>query len=148
HKLIDSTISLKMYLSKCNMANTKMKRMIIMFKCDLCNVTVGNKKAFVGTKNEKKMHSCFECFLKTIKPFTFDEELVYYPLIGIREIKIDDSVVFYDIEGKELAKIYLNSYEEGFLSFLKEEIAEDTGLCPEQITLVIEPYDVQMKYEI
>lgn len=114
-----------------------------MYTCSFCNLTIN--EAFVGSKNETKIYSCFKCFIKTLKPFKFDEELVYYPLLGIRDIQIGDHVVFYDKDGQELAKVYLDSYEEGFLSHLKEEITRDLEIAAEDISLVIEPFGVQLK---
>ncbi|NRG30006.1 hypothetical protein HRF69_23220 [Bacillus circulans] len=66
-------------------------------------------------------------------------------MFGIREIQPDDSVVFYDKEGNEFARVYLKSYDEGFLSYLKEELAQDTGITSEDIILVIEPCDVRLR---
>ncbi|KIU10544.1 hypothetical protein SC09_Contig25orf00309 [Bacillus subtilis] len=63
----------------------------------------------------------------------------------MRDIQLEDSVVFYDNYGQELAKVYLESYEEGFLSYLKEEIAIDLNLATEEITLMIEPFNIQLK---
>lgn len=114
-----------------------------MHTCHFCHISIS--KAFVGSKNEGKVYSCFKCFIQTLKHFKFDEELVYYPMFGIREIQPDDSVVFYDKEGNELATVYLKSYDEGFISYLKEELAEDTDMKSEGITLVIEPYNIQLK---
>nr|WGD69413.1 hypothetical protein P5630_01220 [Bacillus subtilis]WGD90591.1 hypothetical protein P5665_01210 [Bacillus subtilis] len=39
----------------------------------------------------------------------------------------------------------MESYEEGFLSYLKEEIAIDLNLATEEITLMIEPFNIQLK---
>lgn len=103
-----------------------------MYICYFCKETI--TEGFVGSKNETKIYSCFSCFMQTLKPFKFDMGFVYYPLFGIRDIQLEDSVVFYDNDGKVLAKVYLKSYEEGFLSYLKEEI-----------TLMIEPRDIQLK---
>ncbi|WP_413377203.1 hypothetical protein [Alkalihalobacillus sp. 1P02AB] len=114
-----------------------------MYTCFLCNDTITD--AFVGSKNETQFYSCFKCFIQTLKPFKFEEEFVYYPSFGMRDIQLKDSVVFYDNDGQELARVYLEAYEEGFLSYLKEEIARDLNLAVEDITLVIEPHDVQLK---
>lgn len=114
-----------------------------MYTCHFCNdtITIG----FVGSNNETKIYSCFKCFIQTLKPFKFDEEFVYYPFFGMRDIQLDDYVVFYDNDGQELAKVHLESYEEGFLSYLKEEIAIDLNLATEEITLMIEPFGIQLK---
>jgi len=114
-----------------------------MYTCNFCNDTI--TEGFVGSKNETKIYSCFNCFIQTLIPFKFDKEFVYYPLFGMRDIQLEDSVVFYDNDGQELAKVYLESYEEGFLSYLKEEIAKDLDLANEEITLMIEPFDIQLK---
>ncbi|AYV72086.1 hypothetical protein M1D49_20960 [Bacillus sp. PK3-056] len=66
-------------------------------------------------------------------------------MFGMRDIHLEDSIVFYNNEGQELAKVYLEAYEEGFLSYLKEEIAKDLDLAFKDITLVIEPFDIQLK---
>lgn len=116
-----------------------------MYTCHFCHNSIS--KAFVGSKGERKVYSCFKCFIKTLKPFIFDEEFVYYPLFWTRDIQLEDSIVFYDNEGQELAKVYLEAYEEGFVSYLKEELAKDLDLdlAFEDITLVIEPYDIHLK---
>jgi hypothetical protein len=54
-----------------------------MYTCHFCHTSIS--KAFVGLKNEEKVHSCFKCYIKTLKPFKFDEEFVYYPMFGIRK---------------------------------------------------------------
>ncbi|MFS0594422.1 hypothetical protein AB1L05_22880 [Cytobacillus horneckiae] len=66
-------------------------------------------------------------------------------MFDIRKIQPEDSVAFYDKGGNELARVYLKSYDEGFLSYLKEELAQDTEVITENITLVIEPYDIRLK---
>lgn len=114
-----------------------------MYTCHFCNdsLTIG----FVGSRNETKIYSCFKCFIQTLKPFKFDMEFVYYPLFGMRDIQLEDSVVFYDNEGQELAKVRLEAYEEGFLSYLKKGIAKDLDLALKDIKLVIEPFDIKLK---
>jgi|SRR5699024_887989 len=114
-----------------------------MYTCNFCNSAIN--EAFVGTKDEIKVYSCFDCFIETLKPFKFDDEFVYYPLFGMRDIQLEDSVAFYDKRGQELARVYLKVYQEGFLSYLKEEIAGEINLATEDITLLIEPNDVQLK---
>lgn len=114
-----------------------------MYTCHFCHSNIS--EAFVGTTNEGKVCSCFKCFIQTLKPFRFDDEYVHYPLFGIRNIQLEDSVVFYDIDGQELARVYLESYQEGLLSYLKEEIADKITLATEKIKLVIEPFDLQLK---
>ncbi|WP_368505222.1 hypothetical protein AB3N04_06160 [Alkalihalophilus sp. As8PL] len=114
-----------------------------MYICHFCHTNTS--EAFVGSKNQAKVYSCFTCFIKTLKPFEFDGELVYYPLFGIRDIQAKDSVAYYDKEGNEIARVFLKSYEEGFLCFLKETILEETNLTPEDIKLVIEPFDILLK---
>ncbi|SPT82873.1 Uncharacterised protein [Niallia circulans] len=113
-----------------------------MHTCHFCHSSI--IEAFVGSNNEGKVYSCFKCFIQTLKPFKFDEELVYYPMFGIREIQPDDSVVFYDKEGNELATVYLKSYDEGFFSYLKEELAQDTEIATEDFILLIEPFDIRL----
>lgn len=114
-----------------------------MHTCHFCHSSI--TEAFVGSNNQGRVHSCFKCFIQALKPFKFDEELVYYPIFGIREIQHDDSVAFYDKKGNELARVYLKSYEVGFLSFLKDELVQDTALTYEDIALVIEPCDIRLK---
>lgn len=114
-----------------------------MFTCNFCNSVI--TEAFVGSKDEIKVYSCFNCFIQTLKPFKFDDEFVYYPFFGMRDIQLEDSVSFYDKQGQELARVHLRAYQEGLLSYLKEEIAAEINLATEDITLVIEPYDVQLK---
>jgi hypothetical protein len=114
-----------------------------MYTCHFCHTSIS--KAFVGSKNEGKVYSCFKCFIQTLKPFKFDEELVYYPMFGIREIHLEDSVAFYDKEGNELARVYLKSYDEGFLSYLKEELAQNTEVVTEDFVLLIEPNNIRLK---
>lgn len=114
-----------------------------MYNCHFCHTSVS--EAFVGSKNEAKVHSCFTCFIETLKPFEFDGEFVYYPLFGIRDIQAEDSVAYYDKDGNEIARVFLKSYEEGFLTFLKEELAQDTALSVDDILLVVEPHDVRLK---
>jgi hypothetical protein len=116
---------------------------MIMHTCHFCNIST--PEAYIGSKNETKIYSCFTCFIQTLKPFEFDGELVYYPIFGIRDIQAEDSVAYYDIEGNEFARVYLKSYEEGFSSFLKEDILEETTLTPKDIKLVIEPFDIRLK---
>jgi hypothetical protein len=57
----------------------------------------------------------------------------------------EDSVALYDNGGNELARVNLKSYDEGFLSYLKEELAQDAEVTIEDIILVIEPYDIRLK---
>ncbi len=76
-----------------------------MYICHFCRSNT--TEAFVGSKDEAKVHSCFTCFIETLKTFEFDGEFVYYPLFGIRDIKAEDSVAYYDIEGNEIARVYL-----------------------------------------
>ncbi|WP_339283797.1 hypothetical protein [Oceanobacillus sp. FSL K6-3682] len=114
-----------------------------MYTCHFCQTSI--TEAFVGSKNEGKIYSCFKCFIQTLKPFKFDDELVYYPLFGMRNIQLEDSIAFYSKHGDELARVYLNSYEEGLLSYLREEIDKETNLTTEEVKLVIEPYDLQLK---
>lgn len=114
-----------------------------MYTCHFCNSAI--TEVFVGSKNETKIYSCFNCFKQTLKPFKFDKEFVYYPLFGVRDIQLEDSVVFYDNEGQELAKVCLEAYEEGFLSYLKEELAKNLDLAFKDLTLVIEPFDIKLK---
>jgi len=116
-----------------------------MYICHFCHFNT--TEVFVGSKNETKVYSCFICFIESLKPFEFDGELVYYPLFGIRDIKAEDSVAYYDKEGNEIARVFLKSYEEGFLSFLKEDIVDETTLTPEDIKLIIEPFDIRLKEE-
>ncbi|MFA9459010.1 hypothetical protein ACERJO_19980 [Halalkalibacter sp. AB-rgal2] len=66
-------------------------------------------------------------------------------MFGIREIQPADSVAYYDKGGNELARVYLKSYDEGLLSYLKEELAQDTELTTDDMTLVIEPHDIRLK---
>lgn len=73
-----------------------------MYTCHFCNGAI--PEAFVGSKNETKIYSCFNCFIQTLKPFKFDKEFVYYPLFGMRDIQLEDSVVFYDNYTKNLLK--------------------------------------------
>ncbi|WP_339230887.1 hypothetical protein NSQ77_10785 [Oceanobacillus sp. FSL K6-2867] len=114
-----------------------------MHTCHFCHSCI--TEAFVGSKNEGKVYSCFKCFIQTLKPSKFDEELVYYPMFGIRKIQPEDSIAFYDKGGYELARVYLKSYNEGFLSHLKEALIQDKEIPTEDITLVIEPYNIQLK---
>ena len=114
-----------------------------MHTCHFCHSSI--TEAFVGSKNEGKVYSCFKCFIQTLKPFKFDEEFVYYPIFGIRKIQPEDSIAFYGKGGNELARVYLKSYNEGFLSYLKEAIIQDKEIPTEDITLVIEPYNIRLK---
>ncbi|MDQ0216839.1 hypothetical protein J2S13_003337 [Oikeobacillus pervagus] len=116
-----------------------------MFNCNFCNSVI--TEAFVGSKDEIKVYSCFNCFIQTLNPFNFkfDDEFVYYPLFGMRDIQLDDSIAFYDKRGQELARVHLKAYQEGLLSYLKGEIAAEINLATEDITLVIKPYKVQLK---
>lgn len=114
-----------------------------MYTCDFCNSTI--TEVFVGSKEESRIFSCLNCFIKTLKPFNFDDELVYYPFFGMRNIQLKDSIAFYSTHGHELARVNLETYQEGLLSYLKEEIDKETTLTSEKVTLVIEPYDIQMK---
>lgn len=66
-------------------------------------------------------------------------------MFGIRDIQLEDYIAFYNNDGQELARVYLGSYQEGLLSYLKEEIADKISLTTKDITLVIEPYDIQLK---
>ncbi|MFD1172740.1 hypothetical protein [Oceanobacillus picturae] len=66
-------------------------------------------------------------------------------MFGIHEIQLEDSVAFYDKEGNELARVYLKSYDEGFLSYLKEELDQNTGIVTEDFVLLIEPNNIRLK---
>jgi len=114
-----------------------------MYTCHFCHTSIS--KAFVGSKNEGKVYSCIKCFIQSLKPFRFDGELVFYPMFGIRKIQPEDSIAFYDKGGNECGRVNLKSYDEGFLSYLKEELAQDTEVTTEDITLVIEPYDIRLR---
>lgn len=125
-----------------------MRGLINMFTCNICYNSFQNNQAFVGNKNNQAIFSCIDCFLKALKPFEFDGELVYYPMFGTREIQIHDIVVFFDKDGQELGKVFLKTYEEGLLSLLKMEIAEDLGIGEKNIVLVIEPFDIKIRTQI
>lgn len=114
-----------------------------MYTCHFCHTSIS--KAYLGAKEEGKVYSCFKCFIETLTPFTFDEEITYYPLFGTRKIQSQDSVAFYDKQGNELARVCLKAYVEGFLSHLKEELAQDTGRTTDDFILLIEPFDIQLK---
>lgn len=118
-----------------------------MFKCDLCLKTSQNE-AFVGAVNNNSIFSCFNCFLKSLEAFEFDGEMIFYPLFGTREIQINDKVVFFDKDGRELSKVFLNGYEEGLLSFIKLEIIEELGMSADDLIMLIEPYDIKLRAEI
>jgi len=98
--------------------------------------------------DSKTIYSCFACFIESLNPFEFDGELVYYPLFGTREIQLQDTVVIFDKDGIELAKVNLESYEEGFLSFLKMEIVDDLGISDEEFIMLIEPFDVKIRNSV
>ncbi len=63
-----------------------------MFTWNFCNSAI--TEAFVCSEKESKIFSCFDSFIQTLKPFRFDYEFAYYPLFGMRDIQLEDSVVF------------------------------------------------------
>mgnify|MGYP001947690640 CR=1 FL=1 len=87
-----------------------------MYYCHLCGERIQNQEAYIGTKEEKLIYSCFNCYISTLKPIEFDDEKVRYPLVGIRNIQLHDSIVFYNQAGKELARcnrqVQLNSFSQ------------------------------------
>lgn len=46
---------------------------------------------------------------------------------------------------KNLLKSICSHMKKVFLSYLKEEIAKDLDLATEEITLMFEPFDIQLK---
>jgi hypothetical protein len=119
--------------------------MVLMYYCDLCGDMINNSEAYIGTKEEKLIHSCFSCFIASIKSIEFDNEKVYYPLAGVRAIQLQDCGVFYAEDGMELARVYLESYEEGLIGFIKSKLKIDIGISKDDIFIVIEPFDVRLK---
>lgn len=116
-----------------------------MYYCHLCRERIQNQEAYIGTKEEKLIYSCFNCYIKTLKPIEFDYEKVRYPLVGLRDIQLHDSIVFYNVAGKELARIYLKSYNEGMIDFIKSELQRDLGITEDELIIIIEPFDVKLK---
>jgi len=116
-----------------------------MHYCHLCGERILNQEAYIGTKEEKLIYSCFNCYISTLEPIEFDYEKVRYPLIGIRNIQLHDSIVFYNEVGKELARIFLKSYNEGMIGFIKSELQRDIGITEDDLIIIIEPFDVKLK---
>lgn len=116
-----------------------------MHYCHLCGERILNQEAYNGTKEEKLIYSCFNCYISTLKPIKFDDEKVRYPLAGIRDIQLNDSIVFYNEVGKELARIFLKSYNEGMIDFIKSELQRDIGITEDELIIVIEPFDVKLQ---
>lgn len=116
-----------------------------MHYCHLCGERILNQEAYIGTKEEKLIYSCFNCYISTLEPIEFDYEKVRYPLIGIRNIQLHDSIVFYNEVGKELARIFLKSYNKGMIGFIKSELQRDIGITEDDLIIIIEPFDVKLK---
>ncbi|MFP7202389.1 hypothetical protein SFC08_15575 [Lysinibacillus halotolerans] len=116
-----------------------------MYYCHLCGERIQNQEAYIGTKEEKLIYSCFNCYISTLKPIEFDDEKVRYPLVGIRNIQLHDSIVFYNQAGKELAMIFLKTYNEGMIDFIKIELQRDLGIREDDLIIIIEPFDVKLK---
>ena len=66
-------------------------------------------------------------------------------LAGVRDIQIQDSIVFYNTDEVELARIFLESYDEGFIGFIKSDLQRDIGIAEDGLIIVIEPCDVKLK---
>ncbi|MCI1593116.1 hypothetical protein [Heyndrickxia oleronia] len=116
-----------------------------MHYCHLCGERIEKKEGYIGTKEEKLIHSCFNCYIGTLEPIKFDNEKVRYPLVGLRGIQLHDSIAFYNVAGKELARIYLKSYNEGMIDFIKSELQRDLGITEDELIIIIEPFDVKLK---
>lgn len=116
-----------------------------MHYCHVCGERIENKEAYIGTKEEKLIYSCFHCYINTLKPIKFDDEKIRYPLVGTRDIQLHDSIVFYNVAGKELARIFLKTYNEGMIDFIKSELQRDVGIREDDLIIIIEPYDVKLK---
>lgn len=84
----------------------------------------------------------------TLNPIEFDNEIVFYPLAELREIHLNDSIVFYKEIGVKLAKVCLKSYDEGLVDFIKSELKRDIELAKNDVFIVIEPSDVKLKVEV
>lgn len=52
-----------------------------MHYCHLCGEMIHNQGVYIGTKEEKLFHSCFNCYISSMKPIIFDNEIVRYPLV-------------------------------------------------------------------
>lgn len=119
--------------------------MMFMHYCHLCGEMIHNQGVYIGTKEEKLIHSSFNCYISSMKPIIFDNEIVRYPLAGVRDIQIQDSIVFYNTDEVELARIFLESYDEGFIGFIKSDLQRDIGIAEDGLIIVIEPCDVKLK---
>lgn len=110
-----------------------------MYNCQFCSSIIN--KAFTGTFKGKQIHSCINCFTRSLSPIEFDQEIVYYPNIGRRKIQIQDSVVMYDTNANEVVRIPLKTYEEGLIGLLKEDLSNDLQIDLKDILVVIEPWN-------
>lgn len=118
---------------------------MLMHYCHFCGEMIHNQDVYVGTKEEELIHSCFNCYVSSLKPIRFDNAIVRYPLAGVRDIQLQDSIVFFNTDRVELARIFLESYDEGFIGFIKSELQRDFDVAKDDLIIVIEPYDIRLK---
>lgn len=116
-----------------------------MYTCQFCSTSL--KKAFTGTFKGEHIHSCSSCFKRFLSPIEFDQESVYYPNVGRREIQIEDYIVMYDTNVNEVVRIPLKTYEEGLIGLLKEDLSQDIQIDTKDILVVIEPWNTTLVIE-
>lgn len=113
-----------------------------MYNCQFCSTQI--KKAFTGTFKGEQVYSCIDCFTRSLSPIEFDDESVYYPSVGRRDIQSEDSAVMFDTKGNEVARIPLSNYQEGMIGFLKEDLSEELQINYDDILVVIEPWNTNL----
>lgn len=113
-----------------------------MYTCQFCSSSL--KKAFTGIFKGEHIHSCSSCFTRSLSPIRFDQESVYYPSLGRREIQIEDCIVMYDTNANEVVRIPLKTYEEGLIGLLKEDLSRDIQIDTKDILVVIEPWNTRL----
>jgi hypothetical protein len=91
-------------------------------------------------KNNRTVNACFDCYADALEPFPFDGEMIRYNAPE-RDIDLNDWVVFYDKDGSVFTRIKVKTLTEGKLSVLKKAVAEDAGIQPDDIAIIIEAVD-------
>lgn len=110
-----------------------------MYNCQFCSTQI--KKAFIGTFKGQQIYSCIDCFTRSLSPIEFDDESVYYPSVGRRDIQKEDSVIMFDTKCDEVASIPLSTYQEGLIGFIREDLSDELQINYDDVVVVIKPWN-------
>lgn len=110
-----------------------------MYNCQFCSTQIN--KAFIGTFKGQQIYSCIDCFTRSLSPIEFDDESVYYPRVGRRDIQKEDSIIMFDTKGDEVASIPLSTYQEGLIGFIRENLSDELQINYDEIVVVIKAWN-------